>query len=110
MKLPGGERAVVDIGKLRDYCLSSTHPRGRHKARVFRTRLGLTEADATFLHGHLLKAARDGEAELANRDEYGQRYVLDFQLSGPAGEGTVRSSWMVLTREDFPRFTTCFVL
>lgn len=35
MKLPNGDRAVVDIVKLTDYCLSTTHPRGRHKARVF---------------------------------------------------------------------------
>ena len=37
---------VVEIAKLRDYCLSDTHPRGRHKARVFRSRLALTAADA----------------------------------------------------------------
>jgi len=36
MKLPGGERANVDVAKLRDYCLNPTHPRGRHKARVSR--------------------------------------------------------------------------
>ena len=35
MKLPNADRAVVEIEKLRDYCLSSSHPRGRHKARVF---------------------------------------------------------------------------
>lgn len=36
----------VDMAKLRDYCLSETHLRGRHKARVFRARLGLTVRDA----------------------------------------------------------------
>jgi hypothetical protein len=40
MKLPNGERAVVDIRKLRDYCLSAKHRRGRHKARVFEAALG----------------------------------------------------------------------
>jgi hypothetical protein len=40
---------VVDIAKLRDYCLSEAHPRGRHKARSFRARLGLTGADADWL-------------------------------------------------------------
>ena len=34
MKLPYGAHAVVDIAKLRDYCLSAEHPRGRHKARL----------------------------------------------------------------------------
>ena len=35
MKLPSGARAVVDVAKLCDYCLSPDHPRGRHKARGF---------------------------------------------------------------------------
>lgn len=35
MKLPNGEGAIVELAKLRDYCLSQSHPRGRHKARVF---------------------------------------------------------------------------
>ena len=46
MKLPNADRAVIEIEKLRDYCLSSSHPRGRHKARVFVTALGITADDA----------------------------------------------------------------
>ncbi len=46
MKLPNRDRAVVDLAKLRDYCLSEVHPRGKHKARVFRVALGLTTQDA----------------------------------------------------------------
>ncbi len=38
MKLPNAENAVVEIAKLRDYCLSEDHLRGRHKARVLRVR------------------------------------------------------------------------
>jgi len=45
MKLPNPERAVVDLEKLRNYCLSLSHPRGRHKARVFEAVLGLTSYD-----------------------------------------------------------------
>ncbi|HXG48805.1 MAG TPA: hypothetical protein VNO52_14360, partial [Methylomirabilota bacterium] len=35
MRLPNGERAIVDIQKLTAYCLNLQHTRGRHKARVF---------------------------------------------------------------------------
>jgi len=35
----------VETRKLRDYCLSPEHPRGRHKARVFASALGLTVDD-----------------------------------------------------------------
>jgi hypothetical protein len=63
MKLPGGERALVDVGKLQDYCLNNQHPRGRHKARVFASALGFTDADADVLRQALLRAAREGEAQ-----------------------------------------------
>jgi hypothetical protein len=110
MKLPGGERAVVDIAKLQDYCLNPDHPRGRHKARVFEAALGLTKAAALVLRTALLEAARTGDASAAESDTYGQRYVLDFIMQGPSGEATVRSSWIVRTGEDFPRLTSCYVL
>ena len=35
MKIPNAERAIVEIGKLRDYCLNSEHNDGKHKARLF---------------------------------------------------------------------------
>ena len=69
MKLPGGERAVVDIAKLRDYCLNDLHPRGRHKARVFASALGLTVADADVLQRSLLNAAREGNAQASDIDD-----------------------------------------
>ncbi len=109
MKIPGGERAVVDIAKLRDYCLNGQHPRGRHKARVFASVLGLTVADADVLRQALLKAALEGDALEGERDDYGQRYVVDLEVRGPRGRATVRSSWIVLRGEDFPRMTGCYV-
>ena len=110
MRLPNGKNAVVDIAKLRDYCLNEQHPRGRHKARVFATTLGLTAADADLLRQALLRAAVEGDAMAGERDDYGQRYVLDFELTGPRGKATVRSSWIILRGEDFPRMTSCYIL
>jgi hypothetical protein len=110
MKLPNGERAVVDIAKLRDYCLNPDHPRGRHKARVFAAAFGLTAEYAEELRDALLQAARTEEATATDQDEYGQRYVLDVTIKGPDGEATVRSSWIIRAAEDFPRLTSCFVL
>jgi hypothetical protein len=54
---------MVDIVKLRDYALSQSHPRGRHKARVFLAALGLTAADAAELRTALLESARTGDEE-----------------------------------------------
>ena len=109
MKLPGGDRAIVDIAKLRDYCLNPAHPRGRHKARLFASRLNLSQEDAEFLREHLLIAARDANAIPTLRDEFGQRYQIDFELTR-GRRVTIRSAWIVLRGERIPKLTTCFVL
>lgn len=110
MKLPHSERAQVDIRKLRDYCLSPEHPRGRHKARLFTSALGLTARDAEILQRALLNAAQASEAISTGKDDFGERYTVDFLLSGPAGEATVRSLWIVRRDEQYPRLVTCYVI
>jgi hypothetical protein len=110
MRLPNGEHAVIEMAKLRDYCLNAHHPRGRHKARGFAAVLGLTAGHAEDLRDALLEAARTTDAKPTDRDQYGQRYIIDFTMNGPAGSGTIRSSWIVLAGEDFPRLTSCYVL
>ena len=57
MYLPDRENALVDLLKLSGYCLSSTHPVGKHKAAVFRSALGFTDADSERLRQMLLDAA-----------------------------------------------------
>ena len=82
----------------------------RYKARVFASALGLTADQADELQTALLQAASAEEATATDADEYGQRYVIDFTMKGPAGEARVRSSWIVRTGEDFPRLTSSYVI
>jgi hypothetical protein len=77
---------------------------------VFRAALGLTVADAPALRDWLLRAAVDGEAVAERVDEFGDRYPLDFEMTTPSGQATIRSAWIIRAGEDFPRPTTCFVL
>jgi hypothetical protein len=110
MRLPNPESAVVDLAKLRDYCLSPEHPRGRHKARMFSAMLGFTAQDAEELQHALLNAAHTYEAFSMVGDDYGQRYAIDFPLEGPDGLVAIRSLWIVRHGENFPRLITCYVL
>jgi hypothetical protein len=41
MKLPNADRAIIDLRKLRDYCLSPAHRYGRHKAKLFANAVGI---------------------------------------------------------------------
>ena len=110
MRLPRGADAVVDLAKLREYVLNPLHPRGKHKARVFASALQIHQADAEFLRQQLAEAAASGDAVIGERDQYGQRYILDFDCMRGTHRATVRSGWIVLTGEGFPRLTTCYVL
>jgi hypothetical protein len=109
MKLPNGERAIVDVRKLSDYCLSPQHPRGRNKARVFAS-VGIREADAEELRAALIAAARDGDAQHGAPSVHGQRYTLDFGFARLDKSVVIRSTWIVRMDEDVPRLTSCYVL
>lgn len=98
MKLPGAGHAVVDLNKLSDYCLNLMHPRGRHKARVFTSALSITQVEAEFLRGALPQAALTCDAAPGEEDEYGCRYIIDFDC--------IRGH----RRAIVPRLTTCYVL
>lgn len=68
VRLPNAERVIVDIVKLRDYRLNPDHPRGKHKARVFRRTLDLTQEDAAWLRAQLSTAALQDEAIEGEQD------------------------------------------
>jgi hypothetical protein len=110
MNLPGAEHAIAEVSKLREYCLNPLHPRGRHKARVFAAALGISQAEADFLRDQLIQAARTGAAIAGEADEYGSRYIVDFDCARGARHAIVRSGWIVRAGEGFPRLTTCYVL
>ena len=109
--LPNPHLAVVDLIKLSDYCLNPNHQRGQHKARIFASVLGVISDQAELLQQALLAAARNRPAHLTGADEYGERYRLDFILTGPNGrQATIRSTWIVRRGETFARLVTCYVL
>lgn len=110
MKIPNAARAVVDIEKIRDYCLSESHPRGKHKARVFKSALGMTSKDVFELQDTILSAVQVEEAVVGEQDEYGQRYIVDFAMKRQGNEVIIRSSWIIRAGESTPRLTSCFVL
>jgi hypothetical protein len=110
MPLPHPDRAIVDIRKLRDYCLDPAHDEGQHKARVFAAALGLTVIDAEALCAILLEVVQSHGAHLGYRDAYGQRYTVDFWLDWQGKRAQVRSGWLLEYGSLTPRLTSCYVL
>ena len=108
--LPHAENAVVDIRKLRDYCLNPEHDNGKHKAHLFLSSLGMTADHAEELQQILLEIVKTGEVRLGKQDTFGQRYTLDFSLEWQNRSTTPRSGWIIEHGSTIPRLTTCYPL
>jgi hypothetical protein len=109
-KVPNAESAILDIRKIAEYCLNPVHPRGRHKARVFRDALDLMQDDAGWLQAALLDGLRQGEATELSNDVLGSRWRVDMPVSRHGKSVVVRTVWIVRSGEQIPRFVTCWVL
>jgi hypothetical protein len=81
MLIPNAKQAIIDLDKLTSYCLNSEHTKGKHKARLFTSILGLRSQDAPELKEILHKVIETKNATLGLKNEYGQRYLIDFELS-----------------------------
>jgi hypothetical protein len=108
--LPGSQSAILDLGKLADYCLNPDHARGRHKARVFREALGIDRRDAAWLREVLLTAVREEAAAELPSDIFGTRWRVDVPVRRQERRAVIRTVWIVRSGEGVPRFVTCWVL
>jgi hypothetical protein len=101
--------AIIEPVKLRDYCLSSEHPRGKHKARVFQSALGLTRKDWRLLARAIRENLTEVEWVADDADEFGRRYHVDMNVEIMGRSAMVRTLWIVRRGEEFPRLSSCFV-
>ena len=104
-------RLSIDRGKFRDYALDPDNPTGRHKALVFQRRLGYYRENYEGLFVQIEVRVMDCEAIAMILDKYGQRYQVDLEVVGIAGErAIVRTGWIVEPRaEDCARLVTLYV-
>lgn len=98
-------------GKLEGYALNPDHPTGKNKARVFKSALGFTQADAAELERQIREKAPYHEAIKGRRDKYGQRWTVRIPIEGNNGRtATVETGWIVRPDKLEPELTTAFVM
>lgn len=107
MKLQNGDRAELG-DKLDRYCLNLEHPKGKHKALIFKKRLGITLSHKHILERALLRAALENEAIIYKQDKYGTHYDIKFFVHTDIGESLILSCWIIQNNEDFPRLTNAY--
>ena len=106
--LPDSQKAITPTAKLR-YCLDLEHPCGQHKARVFRSALGLTLNDTPKLE----RIIRDGisvhDARLVKTHIDGtERWVVEWMLLGRLGAMRLITAWN-RSRGSFPTLVSCYL-
>lgn len=102
MKLPNGARAQVGQ-KLELYSLNMEHESGKHKAILFKARLGITIENMEVLETALLKSAIESDATIHMSDRHGTQYDVRCQMTTETGSSIILGCWIIRSGEDFPR-------
>ncbi len=109
IRLPRATEATIPTAKLVDYALSTKHERGRHKARVFASALGITASDWRYLHDQILAALPVGEVRSTRITPFGVAYEVIVMIDGHNGRTVpVVTTWIVAP-DAAPRLTSTWV-
>jgi hypothetical protein len=109
MRLPGAERARIPTDKLVRYALDPSHPRGRHKARVFASALGITSNEWRYLHDQILEALPNAPVRSTRITPFGVAYEVVVAVDGLNGATVpVVTTWIVES-DTPPRLTSTWV-
>jgi hypothetical protein len=109
MRLPFAEKAYINDHKLIGYCLSETHITGKHKARVFKSILNITADNYLTLKEIILEAVLLNEAVFGGSNQQGNLYTVDFVMTHDGRQAIIRTAWIILYNEMFPRLVSSYV-
>lgn len=95
--LPGVDKLIPNLPKLRAYSLNPDHPRGGNKAKVFRAALGMGPEHAELLQQQILALVPHLPAErhASATNMHGELFNVDIPVTGPNGRTVaVRTAWV----------------
>jgi len=99
----------VPSEKLVLYVLNQEHPRGRHKARVFASVLGIHQADWRYLRDQVLAGVVDAAVQGTRITPFGVLYEVVVLVDGlNSANHPVATIWLV-EREGAPRLVSAWV-
>jgi hypothetical protein len=108
VRLPRAEVALIETAKVRDYLLAPEHPTGRFKAAFF-VRLGYSLQRWELLAADLTRHAQANDASVGEANDFGQKFEVRGNLTGPDGKSaSLVTVWIILRGDDLPRFVTAF--
>jgi Domain of unknown function (DUF6883) len=108
--LPNYSLAIIPPQKLWGYALSPTHKRGKHKARVFQSVLGLEQQDWPYLRDQIIEGLPESEAVLRYDTVKYQKWEVPILVAGRSShQGYVTTGWIVRAEDERPQLTSAYV-
>ena len=106
MKIPNGDRAIIDKSKLTDYALNINHDRGGPKAKKL-IRYGYSPDNWQQLELDIRKYHLTADIRIEKATRYGTRYEIRAALLAPINKPLyVRTIWQIDNGTDLPRLIT----
>ena len=109
VRLPRAHQARIPTDKLLRYALDLTHGRGRHKARVFASALGITASDWRYLHDQILEALPEAEVRGTRITAFGVAYEVAVMIDGLNGATQPVITTWIIEGDQPPRLTSAWV-
>lgn len=110
-QLPHLQNASISVSRIRDYVLNSQHPLGQHKARVFKSALGIEQIHAEELSRIILASLPRSPGTRKTADSFGERWITYHEIVGLNGETAIVSvAWIFRpTAPNIPELLSCFI-
>lgn len=109
MKLPNGDKAIISDDKLVGYLLNVDHPIQSGHAVLFRDLLGITSDRPERLRSAIVTAPLNADARPGLPSPHGRKYEIRFSMTGPRGEHTILSAWIIEHGDMNPRLITAYI-
>ena len=116
MKLPNRKNAIIEKRKFTHYLLSLTHPKGKSKAKFFRS-IGFNETNIEKLKRALLQVGRSNEVIGTRKEKKVDKitseviaiikYDIDGLIDAPdGGRYKVKTIWAIEADDGIPYLAT----
>jgi len=108
------ERAAFIPEKLTRYSMDENHPRGKNKARVWKSALGMDKSHADEVERQIMESLAGRPAFRDMADRHGERFTVMVPVTGPNGRTVdVTTGWIYKREQDRistkPRLVTCYI-
>lgn len=108
MKIPNGDRAIIEPSKITEYLLNPKHRRGGSKANLL-LQFGYSVENWNQLEADIREFHLPVDVDIVKETPYGTRYEVSAALITPIGRQLfTRSIWQIDRGTDRPRLITLF--